>query len=221
MVRSKRAKEQAMKLVKTDLRGLNALQVIGRARITLNAMRNNPLFPAPAPSMVDFEAAINELYASIRETSDGGSKLAFHMKQSRMETVATMLKSLAAYVSIVAQGDAGIVMSAGFEQRRGSHPINKLEAPKSIIATTCLNWGGVAVRWKPVKGARMYKLCIAKGYANHDEPFRVIHTSKSNCLVEGLEPLEYHSFSVFALGSRTISPRSGVVSAVALGQKAA
>jgi hypothetical protein len=210
-----------MKLVKTDLRGLNALQVINRARITLKAMRNNPLFPAPTPSMDEFETAIGELFASIRETSDGGSKLAFHTKQTRLEKVSTMLKSLAAYVSIVAQGDEAIVMRAGFEQRKSSHPINKLEATKSIVATTGTNWGTVRVKWKPVKGARMYKLCIAKGYASYDEPIRIIHTGKSTCLVEDLEPLEYHTFSVIAIGSRTTGPRSGVVSAVALGQKAA
>ena len=46
-----------MKLVKTDLRGLNASGVRDSAKDVLASMRDNPHFPNPKPSLAELAAA--------------------------------------------------------------------------------------------------------------------------------------------------------------------
>lgn len=210
-----------MKLIKTELRGLNALQMLSRAQIVRDQMKNDPLFPSPTPSMPEYEAAIQELAASILETQGGASKLAFHRKQKNLEKVAAMIKSLAAYVSIVAQGDANIVLAAGFEQRRTSSPINSLAQPQWPRAKSGNLARTIDVRWGPVRGARMYKVHITKGYATDQGPVTVMLTSKSRCLIENLEPLEYYTMRIQAIGAHSESPLSKMTSALSVGIKAA
>ncbi|MCB0767315.1 MAG: fibronectin type III domain-containing protein [Flavobacteriales bacterium] len=210
-----------MKLVKTDLRGLNALQMLMRARIVRNCMKDNPLFPAPTPTMPDFEAAIDALNHSVIATHDGGSRGEYIMKQQNLEQVATMIKSLATYVSFIAQGDALVIADGGFEQRRASKRINSLAQPKGQRARSGPLPRTIDVRWDPVHGARMYKLHINKGYAHTEGETRFELSTKSRCRIEGLDPLEYYTIRVQAIGTRTNSPLSGTAVALSVGMKAA
>lgn len=215
------ATEAIMKLIKTDLRGLNALQMLSRARVVRNQMKNNPLFPSPTPSMPDFEAAIDELNASVRETYDGASKYAFQRKKGNLEKLAAMIRSLAAYVSIVAQGDASIVLAAGFEQRKPSRAIHALPKPRNPKAKTGTMPRTITIRWEPVRGVRMYKVHVRKGYGVIDGPSQIILTSKSSCLITDLDPLEYYTMSVQAVGAHAESPVSDTATALSIGFKAA
>lgn len=210
-----------MKLIKTDLRGLNALMLLGRARVVRNQMKNNPLFPAPSPSMPEFEAGIERLAESVRSTYNGASRYEFHLKQRHMEELADMIKSLAAYVSIVANGDSQIVLAAGFELRRASAPINQLEAPKYPRSKSGRHPQTIDLRWEPVHGARMYRVFVRKGYASEGPSVRVVLCTKSRCTVDKLEPLEHYTFQVQALGARAEGPISAITSALSIGIKAA
>lgn len=210
-----------MKLIKTDLRGLNALQVLMRARIVYHAVKDNPLFPSPTPSLADFQAGIDRLAESVRNTYSGGSKLEYVLKQKHLDEMAALIKSMAAYVSIVAQGESSVVMAAGFEQRKASAPISKLAAPQQLRSRTGELPCTIKVRWKPVRGARMYRVWVYKGYSSTGTPLREFQQLASNCLIEGLEPLEYYTFQVQAIGVRTVSPISDISSALSIGMKPA
>ena len=210
-----------MKLIKTDLRGLNAFQMVQRARTVRNKMKNNPLFPSPTPSMAEYEAAIDELAAAVMSTYGGGTKLEFFLKQQKLERVADMIKSLAVYVSLVAQGDVTIMMSAAFEQRRSSSLINSLAQPKKPAAKSGHMPQTIDVRWTPVRGARMYKVYVTKGYQTSEGPVTFAISSKSRCRIENLEPLEYYTLRIQALGTHTESPLSAMTTALSVGFKAA
>lgn len=145
----------------------------------------------------------------------------FDIKRRRTETVAELLKALAAYVSIIAKGDATIVLSAGFEQRKSSKKIRTMHAPRFPQANTGSHPCTVDLSWIPVHGARMYKVYGSKGYAR-DKGFEVmLETSNSRCRIEGLEPMEYYTFRVEALGANAVSPMSLTISAASVGQRAA
>ncbi len=210
-----------MKLIKTDLRGLNALQMLFKARVVRNHMKNNPLFPSPTPSMADYEAAIDELAAAVVSTYGGGTKIDFYQKQRKLERVADMIKSLAGYVSLVAQGDRTIMMSAGFDQRRPSAPINTLAQPKGQTAKSGHRPQTIEARWKPVRGARVYKVHVTKGYQISEGPVTFVISSKSHCRIEGLDPLEYYTVRIQAVGTHAESPLSAMTSALSVGFKAA
>ncbi|HNU57144.1 MAG TPA: fibronectin type III domain-containing protein [Flavobacteriales bacterium] len=208
-----------MKLIKTDLRGLNALQVLTRARMMYNAMKDNPLFPAPTPSLAEFQAGIERLSRSVIDTHMGGNRMEFLLKQQHKDEVSNLIKSLSAYVSIVAQGDPSIAMAAGLEFRKDAAPISRMSAPQELRARTGALPGTIKLRWKPVHGARLYRVFVYKGYGSTDKVVRDFQQSASNCLIDGLEPLEYYTFRVEAIGTRVVSPLSDITSALSIGMK--
>jgi hypothetical protein len=215
------ATHTAMKLVKTDLRGLNASEVRDRAKDVLASMQDNPHFPDPKPSLAELATACADLDESIINTTEGGDKLAFFLKQQRLQVVSNMLRSLATYVSLIAQGDRMVVESAGFALRNRSTRITELDTPQRVQAKSGRQNGTIEVRWKPVRGARFYKVVATKNNARPDERPQETQTASSRCVITGMDPLEYYSISVMAEGSSAKSSFSAPVIALSIGMRAA
>jgi len=79
----------------------------------------------------------------------------------------------------------------------------------------------IDLRWPPLRGARMYKVYITKGYANQVPGTRMVLSTKSHCTIDQLDALEYYTFHVQAIGARTEGPLSQGVSGLSIGIKAA
>jgi len=184
-------------------------------------MTGNPHFPDPRPSLGELETACEELQEVLAAVYEGGSKLDYTRKQLRTEKVADTLKALASYVSFIAQGDPAIVLSAGFEQRKPSRKISAMEAPRFPKSKTSNYPCTIDLRWTPVHGARMYKVYGTKSNTNNTGFEVMLETSNSRCTVEGLEPMEYYTFRIEAIGAHTVSPLSQITTAVSIGQRAA
>jgi hypothetical protein len=206
-----------MKLVKTDLRGLSSLQVLMQTRFILSKMRDNPNFPNPTPSLEAIDEACTELQLSLSEAYDGGTRLAYHTKKVKTEKVSSMLKTLAAYVGIVSQGERTMVLSSGFEQRKPSTRIKQLQAPKGVMAKTGKQHYTIDLRWPPVHGARFYKIYGAKGRGPQDGYELMTETSNSRITVDGLDPLAYYTFKVQAVGSFAESGLSNTAIGLSVG----
>ena len=210
-----------MRLVKTGLRGLNAIEVLEKARVVLTNMQGNPHFPDPVPSMADFSLACNDLEASIITTLNGGNRHDYAVKQQRLERVKEMLTALAGYVGAIAKGREEVVVSAGFEQRKGASPITSMEAPQELRAASGTLNGTIDLRWRPVHGTRMYRVYLSTDPSNPDGWQLIKITSSSRYSVTNLGFLRYYWFRVEALGARTASPMSDIAHALSIGPAAA
>lgn len=209
-----------MQRVKTNLRNKNAMDVLRAGRSVLLGMTGNPHFPAPLPSMAEFKAACDALDESVRLLADGGSRAEYTTKNLRQAEVSNMLRSLAGYVGAVAQGDPSIVHGAGFELAKRSVNITSMNAPKDLVAKPGTHPCTIQLRWKPVKGTRMYQIHICLGSPNDPANWSPLaQTSSSRYLVEGLKPLEYYIFRVHAVGAHTKSPVSDIATALSIGPK--
>jgi hypothetical protein len=211
-----------MRQLKADLRGLSAPDVLLKARTMLTCITGNPLFPNPVPSMADFGAACAALERSIMETANGGNRLEYSIKQGRLDSVRDMVKALVGYVSAVAQGDEAIARSAGLEQRRPSTRITSLASPSGLRATTGVHEGTIMLRWKPVHGARMYRVFISKGDIREESAWQQLTlTTNSRYMATGLLHLQSYAFRVVAIGAHTESPMSQLATGLSIGRKAA
>lgn len=208
-----------MRQLKADLRGLNANEVFLKARNLWTCMNGNPLFPNPVPTMADFSAACGALERSIMETATGGNRLEYSIKQGRLDTVRDMVKGLVGYVSAVAQGNDAIARSAGLEQRRPSTRISSLDSPKGLIARTGPLDGTILVRWKPVRGARMYRVYFCKGDIRDESGWQQLAlTTNSRYQATGLAHLQYYTFRVVAIGAHAESPMSQLATGLSIGR---
>ncbi len=194
-----------MRLVKTDLRGISADDLLVRARVVKDRMSNNPLFPLPAPSMAEFGMAIDELNDANVAALDRG-RMAVHKKRTSYKEVATMLKRLAGYVASVSGGDIDIVMSGGFELRKRSTRIAELSSPQHILFRNTAVHGQTKLRWKPVHGARMYNIRIKPVSGAVVQ----LTTSSSRHTFNGLITGEWYSIEIEAVGASGKGPKSGM-----------
>lgn len=210
-----------MRLVKTDLRGFNASDVLNKARIVLTNMQGNLHFPNPTPSMAEFATACDLLQESVVGTVDGGNRLEFIQKNKRMEEVKRMLTALAGYVSAIAGDDAAIVSSGGFELRRPATRITRLEAPREVRAVTGQLYRTINVRWRPVRGARMYRVYKTLTPADEASWELLALTSGSRCTATDLQAFTYYYFRVEAIGAHATSPMSDHATGLSIGLAAA
>lgn len=214
----KRPNRTTMRQVKTDLRGMNATDVHVRAKGILEAMKGNPHFPNPIPTMAEFEAACDALLESNTETELGGNRYVYAVKQQRFDTVRSMIKSLAAYVGTVAKGDSQIILSAAFEQRRPALSITSMDAPQKVRARTGILPHTIDLRWQPVHGAKVYRIYINTGSLLDESAWRVLTvTSNSRYTATGLESLTYNAFRIEAIGASVTSPMSQAATALSIG----
>lgn len=204
-----------MRLVKTDLRGLNSIGIYCKALIVYKGINGNPAFPAPTPSMATFHAAIMELQKAISDAT-GGGRLAHAVKDRVTTEVADHIKALANYVAAVAQGSETLVVSAGFELRDRSTRIKQLDMPRHVRAKGEPFPGLVILRWAPVHGARIYEVYTAVQQPDSGVQWTLLQVSSgSRCVIKGLASCQYHSFRVQAIGAAGKGPLSQPARALA------
>ena len=205
-----------MRLVKTDLRGLNSVGVLSKAGMVLHGMTDNPNFPSPMPTLAQLEDGMQELQVAITNAT-GGGRLAHALKDTATTKLSNLLKIMGAYVSAVAEGDETMVLGAGFELRHRSTRIGTLERPTGVRASTFSKPGQIALKWKPVRGARVYEVyTLVSGSETEEENWGLIAVSSSSrCMIEGLESCRYHCFRVCGVGAAGKGPFSQLARAIA------
>jgi len=204
-----------MRLVKTDLRGVSATKMMVEARVVRTRMTNNPHFPSPTPTMAELDNAIVVL-DDANELALAGSYAAFTAKRLAYEALASILKRLAAYVGAVSGGDELMVMSAGFKLRERSTRLASLEKPQNFTLQRSLDPGKVKLRWKVVRGARIYNVYVRTETGTAYGPWQLIAaTSSSRYAATGLTTGQKYAFRMEALGAAGKSPMSEIQICVA------
>ena len=197
-----------MDKVKTALRGLNPRQKAVRARIVYARLNGNPDFPDPQPTLAEFKAAIDELTAANLEARDRGRRAILH-RDACAKRMDQMLTRMAAYVNSTALGDTLKLAGSGFLLVKRPKPISSLHEPRKITARPTPFPGQVEVRWEGVSGALVYEVEQAVGEFGPERRWeRIAITSKPQLVVKHLQSNAYHTFRVYAIGTRTFSPYS-------------
>ncbi len=204
-----------MKIVKAGLEGLKASDLVGKSAHVEGEMTGNANFATPTPSLVDVAAARTALSTAII-AAQSGAHAAIATKNDAAKTLATMLVKLARYVNSVAGGDVDKAVSSGFDLAKTPDPIDKLEAPTNLQGTTGAIASEVDLRWKGVRGGRLYQVYICDGDPTTDGKWTIAGLcSKARFTVKDLITDKKYSFKVTALGKVGEGPESEVVMAKA------
>lgn len=204
-----------MRIIKAGLKGLKAPQLIGKSTHVEEHMTGNVHFATPSPALVDVTAARTALVAAIAE-AESGAHAAIASKNVAAKKLSNMLVQLARYVNSVAGSDVDMAVSSGFELSKSPDPIDKLEAPTKLEGVRGSITGQIALRWKGVRGGRLYNTYICDGDPAMGGKWSLAGTStKAKLTVSGLETDKMYSFKVSALGVVGEGPMSEVVLAKA------
>lgn len=185
-------------MVKVGLQGKNATSFVAYARNIITKLTGNADFPSPEPSLTDYTTAIDELDSANQAALNGGSEEIL-IREQKYAIAKMLTNQLGAYVEFRANGDVVKIASTGFEHRKQPAPLPPLDQVKGLAATANVIHGQVDLRWKTVKGARIYAVMISEDIVN--SPFKLIgKSSKIKFSITGLKSGAQYWFKVMAIG---------------------
>jgi hypothetical protein len=125
-----------------------------------------------------------------------------------------LLTSLARYVNSASGIDLNKALTSGFQEAKGHEPIVHLDAPTGLTASTGKQEGSVALRFKGVRGARMYQVYMSTADAP-DKWLAVVAITRTKHVVTGLESQKSVNFRVTSMGAAGESVPSDITKAKA------
>jgi len=172
--------------LKMGLRGLNVSDLLIRCKkITSDMGKDASTFDAPVPTLDIVKATIGQL--SVLQQQMGSGSTNTKLRNECKDKLLRQMRQLADYVSLVAQGDAKIILRSGFDIIRESKAIGELPPPTGIFVTTDkLNLGELLVMWKGVPGNRGYVIGIALMENGQPGPWTTVVPKRLKHLFKGL-----------------------------------
>ncbi len=182
---------------------MTALQKIAFTRRIVAEMTNNPNFPAPSPDLTAMSTAASSLesaYAAAQSARQTAKALtaAQKLKEAALERA---ISQQANYVDSASAGDKAKIQSSGFSARSESAPIGLPSTPQELIVRNGELPGTVAMKWKPVRGARSYVIEFAAASGSPTAWLQLAITSKAKLVTNGLISGTRYWFRVAAVGS--------------------
>lgn len=169
------------------------------------AMTGNTNFPTPTPNAVDFLAGLDlfqEAY-SAAEMAKASLKEAIALKDEARAYLELLLNQRGNYVQIASNGNAPVILSAGFPVKNARVPVGELAYPLNLQAILNGTPGVLHLSWNAVSRARSYVIqCSpADTMAREWAPLKMSSTPKLK--IEGLVLGKTYAFRVAAVGGST------------------
>ena len=188
--------------IKLELKTLTPIRMAALMRLVASGLQGNAHFPNPPISAADLKAEELVFTKAILDAIQG-SLHSRTVRDALMEQARARMRYLADYVRMVAQGDAAILSSSGFELVRLSGPPQRMGIPVSMGARMTGRKGEVALRWSGIANRRAYNVYMTAMDPSdpNAEWSSIAVTGKNTHRVQGLEAYKPHWFRVSAVGA--------------------
>lgn len=149
--------------LKMALDGLSVGDYIIRCSAIKNAIAANAAtFATPDPPLATVDLAIQELGQREQAVEQKQGKDATFYRNEAKKALHALMRQLANYVSLVANGDSDIILLSGFELVDSSSKVGLLSPPDTIKRQVDgLNAGEIRLFWAGVKLSTGYMVSIA------------------------------------------------------------
>ena len=149
--------------LKMGLSNLSTSDFLIRCSAIGNAMAQNATtFPNPQPTLPELNQAIGDLILRQEAVEQKQGPDATRRRNEARQTLHGMMVQLATYVSVVANGNADIIMLSGFSIAKDGTSVGVLPPPNDIKSMTDnLGLGTIRLYWKGVDRSRGYIVSIA------------------------------------------------------------
>ncbi|MFT3934180.1 MAG: fibronectin type III domain-containing protein [Chitinophagaceae bacterium] len=191
--------------INRDYKKCSAIKRETRALSVLQSMTRNANFPSPPVKMEDL-ARVQTQYASSRVDAENRDRIKGNEKKKIAAELIAMLDQLADYVTDVANGDASILLSSGFDIVTSSKGAGF--GPITDFAVKVSNTSGEAV-------VSCATVDYATGYAVHYAMvtdgvlvWKAVMGSVTKYVITDLEPGKTYVFCMEAVGTKKKSIKS-------------
>ncbi|MBL7953526.1 MAG: fibronectin type III domain-containing protein [Flavobacteriales bacterium] len=202
--------------VKQGTKRLPYLELVSKGRNIVRLMTGNAHFPDPHPGLDVVADACDALAVATHVANFSRGRQDLLARDLAYDQLRALLRGMGGYVQSVSNGDASIIMSAGFDIKRTVQPSQELPAPQRVVAQRTQHPGVLVVRWGGVKNRKFYMVQV-----NEQDPevasawSTVAVTGNNQVRVEGLESARPYFFRVVAIGAKGESPVSDIALAKA------
>lgn len=203
-----------MATLKLGLEDVTALDLVPYAQGIHDRMQGNALFPAPIPALPVLQTDIDALKDANARVSVERGRSDYQAKRIALGGLQRQMKRLAAYVSLVADGNEDIILSSGFGVRRKGSPVGELNIPIGLHSRLTRTAGRVELDWDVTAGAKLYHVYMS----TTGSPFEwklVAMTTKSRHNMDQLVSGSFYWFCVSAIGTAGESSLSNALRAMA------
>jgi hypothetical protein len=179
---------------------LNDGNFLAKAQNIRTSMTGNTDFPDPVPSLGTIGDAIDD-YAAALVKAGTGNRSDVADKNAKRKILTDLLRSLAAYVTSIANGDRSKLLTTGFDVSKEKEPV-VITKPENITVNNGANSGVLLVSVKRVKGAASYVHEYATPEAMATDSWVSTTTSKSKITFSELEAGKIYYCRIAAVGSK-------------------
>lgn len=179
--------------------------MVQHSTVVETAMKNNPNFPEPTPSLAEVEEARLALVAAIPAAAYGDRVMVAKRNTAR-KALAKKLVDLCRYVNSACAGDRDVALGSGFLPAKSPEPTPLVDPPYNVTATATEKVGEARIRFRTHKGSKTKQIFATSGDPNVEEGWVLVGiTTKSNFLATGLDPNKFYWFKVNAVCAAGIS----------------
>jgi len=179
--------------------------------IIVKLTENADLFTDADPSIADLEQALTKLKQAQADAAYRDKRFVV-LKNQALAALKTMVYHLSLYVERQANGDAAIILAAGFNpSARSAIGIEPAPQPKFLLVEVNAQVPGVTtLKTDYWKGNVAYRFEYRK--KNSDIDWTVITSTRSNVTITELESVQEYEFRVAYVGRNPQITYSNVVS---------
>ncbi|HEY1768859.1 MAG TPA: hypothetical protein VGG02_01210 [Chthoniobacterales bacterium] len=168
--------------------------------VIILAMTGNANYTSPLPVLVDVKAANDAAKAALAAAADGGRVLTA-IKNAKMAQLVAIVRPLAYYVTVTANGDMAILLSSGFPiQQPTRQPIGPLPTPTAPVATAGEMFGTFFASTVAINGAYIYNWRVALAATPTVFVFQK-QTTRADVEVTGMNRGDIYIVQVNAVGA--------------------
>lgn len=177
-------------------------------------MTGNAAFPTPSPALTVLEDNLTE-YRVALVNATLGDRQQLEIKNQKRRQLERTLRALAMYVEPIADGNAALILGAGFEVAENIRGRVSGPRPKPVDANMMPGRHGSGMAEVRVKRDRKARFNRFEYRPVGQSDWTVVQTSRSWLKLEGLTPMSLYELRVAYLGTNPSVTYSDVVTAYA------
>ena len=160
---------------------------------------DNIYFPTPTPSLDDYSAAVGDFLSKLGKAGTRDLNAIAAKNESR-KVLIDLSTLLGVYATLTANGNQDMLLSTNLPQRKQPQPV-VLGKPSNFRCTNGINPGELLLKIDTMHGVASFNFMYTQYPIQEGATWTTVSSSKSTCLISGLEPGKKYAFRVAAIGT--------------------
>ena len=169
----------------------------------IDKLTGNPNYPAVFAEFDEMKTVLKEYVSALAKAADG-TRVERFLKKIKKEELKNALRKLAAACAAIADGNALIFLSSGFELKHSGSSIDLFDAPRGIHASRGRDEDYIALKWEPLKNCRSYMIQVNEDVEKDGGWINLGVSTKSKYSSNGFVPGKRYWFRAAGVNSKGI-----------------